>query len=412
MSIYYLALARFHRYPVLSMGDAMFPSFTCYFVNSVVGQADHRNQAWPFTRDGMHISPLGEAFLVKKLILPFLESELNRSEPLKLAGSRSSWSNISPPTGNVSNSIGTGISSGSNGSVSSPEAGELSLFASGQYSTHQVLASFSSWGSADNQLRDIVVPTPGWHFQSLRGHEQDREHVCYGANSPMAREVAPLSNSSLVQPLVPPLSLSSASAATPEPTPELAPALFMLHYSSAVCNTHSPCGLEVSYVHSWNTSYIGDARCFLYHFQDTDGNSLPTQWLRQSRGGKVGADANDEKIDALLNVKSGSDWKSVPLHSNRNPQLATLDGHLIAGNTVNGKPLHDTTVHTHTLTRKLTSGGDFLLECHMEPQNLQQPQQKPSERKQQQQARKEGTKKEWARQSLLSCFAAISMLVI
>lgn len=84
ISNYHAALARFYACPMISFADATFPSFTRYYVKAVKDQKDHSNQKWPFSKDGKLLSRLGASFFVEKLLMPFLQSELNKpisSEP-------------------------------------------------------------------------------------------------------------------------------------------------------------------------------------------------------------------------------------------------------------------------------------------------------------------------------------------
>ena len=90
---------------------------------------------------------------------------------------------------------------------------------------------YTSWGQSENTLKQIVLPTTGWDFLSLRGHETDRKHKCYGSQYP-----------------------STIST----------PARFKLKFHTNVCRDSARCGLAIDYVHSWNTYYIGSTLCHLY----------------------------------------------------------------------------------------------------------------------------------------------------
>jgi hypothetical protein len=66
---YILAFAKFYQYPMLSLTDCMWPSFVRYFLAG----NDTSSQLWPFSEDGRHLSQLGAAFAVDKVILPFFK---------------------------------------------------------------------------------------------------------------------------------------------------------------------------------------------------------------------------------------------------------------------------------------------------------------------------------------------------
>ena len=73
---YFIAIARFHGIPLVCMADALFPSFVRYFVKSVHSSPTNFNQKWPFSEDGLHLSTLGQTFLVHKLIMPVFDTYL------------------------------------------------------------------------------------------------------------------------------------------------------------------------------------------------------------------------------------------------------------------------------------------------------------------------------------------------
>jgi hypothetical protein len=94
------------------------------------------------------------------------------------------------------------------------------------------IGSWSSWGVETNTLQDIVIKNDNWKFLSTLYHEKDHRHICYGATN-----------------------YSQSS--------------FKLNIKDARCNSVTTCGLILSYIHSWNTSYIGNLKCNLYHANDT-----------------------------------------------------------------------------------------------------------------------------------------------
>ena len=87
----------------------------------------------------------------------------------------------------------------------------------------------TSWGKEKSLMRLIDNTTNGnsnWKFQSIRKHKHG--HTCYGTTTPKST-------------------------------------LYIDFNIPNTCNsTEIGCSIEVSYIHSWNTSYIGDATFELY----------------------------------------------------------------------------------------------------------------------------------------------------
>ena len=264
---YLFALARFYGIPFVSLADAMFPSFTRYFVQSVAPNDTHGNQMWPFNDDGMHVNALSRLVLVDKLLISLLETELQRN------------------------------SSRNQDRVSIYDY-DIRLFSPNTYMSADVLGSHTSWGQSQNTLAKVVVSNPAWTFMSTRNHETDGMHICYGSQQTSASTVP-------------------------------SPAQITLRFEDKNCLPQSPCGLDLSYVHSWNRSYIGGAVCDLFLTSHPD--------LRPFGGGR-------------------QDYVRV----------TPPGGHSIQGDVVNGQPVVDTTVHTHKISRNVTSRGVYLLECGAE----------------------------------------------
>ena len=91
------------------------------------------------------------------------------------------------------------------------------------------LHTWTSWNHKKS-LQNIVLDSPGWTFVNLRGHQKG-SHVCFGSTSKGTY------------------------------------AKFRF-WGSSQCQLRSPCLLELHYIHSWNTSYIGNANCSVYHNSD------------------------------------------------------------------------------------------------------------------------------------------------
>ena len=61
-----IELMRFYRIPVISVKDALFPSFTRFI------RTHDSSQKFPFAGDGVHLGDFGCNWLVENLIVPFL----------------------------------------------------------------------------------------------------------------------------------------------------------------------------------------------------------------------------------------------------------------------------------------------------------------------------------------------------
>ena len=213
VSNYITPLARFYGYPMVSLSEALFPSFVLYYQNSIERQADHTNQKWPFMINGVELSRLGSVFLVQKLIMPFLDAELAR--PSSAEPNRDSIYDFG-----------------------------IFMFEPENYVTPGVLASFTSWGKepSENTLKPIVVNSAGWDFIPVKGlDEGDISHTCYGSVTPSNADTT---------------------------------ARFNIFFDPHFCSEESSCGLEVTYVHAEDAKYVGDARCNLYPYGDGKGKDI------------------------------------------------------------------------------------------------------------------------------------------
>lgn len=142
------ALARFYGYPLLSMTDALYPSFVRYY-------STYSNETmWPYSKDGLHLSHLGGDLLVNQLILPFLQRELKHRETDVLYQNVTSIYNF-----------------------------DLRMFPKNKYSGGFV-QRWASWGGGINTLESQVVTLEGevsaFSFRSSLHHE-DGSHICYGS---------------------------------------------------------------------------------------------------------------------------------------------------------------------------------------------------------------------------------------
>lgn len=85
--------------------------------------------------------------------------------------------------------------------------------------------SWSSW-NRKKTLSNILLDSPGWSFIHLRGHHKG-SHVCFGSTTKGSHGKFSI-------------------------------------WASSTCQSQSPCLLDLEYVHSWNSSYVGNAQCAVY----------------------------------------------------------------------------------------------------------------------------------------------------
>ena len=269
---------------MLSLTDCMWPSFVRYYLAG----NDTESQLWPFSEDGRHLSVLGAAFLVDKVILPFFKHELSAKR--------------------------SGNEQEKDTNHSSLNADDIRMFPRDDYTDDTLIASWGSWnGLFRFPFSVIVLPTTGWDKLKTLYHEHDDNHICYGS------------------------------------TGSKEPARFKIEVFYRHCTAKHPCTLKLTYIHSWNASYIGDASCSVYTFRPWEADYLST--------------AN----------------RSHPVVSD----------YRIRGNVYNKVAVHGTVPHSHVLSTKIVGGQDkgrdvqfYLIEC----ENIGQP--------------------------LLSCFASIELLQI
>ena len=324
---YFAIVARFHQIPMLSTADAMFPSFTRHFVGSVAhASGTYEQQRWPFTLDGAHMSYFMSMLLVKRIILPFLDKELNRFD-----SQIPSISSISPP-----------ISSSYFPSESSPHTTELErdsiydfdvhIFPLTCYSSAGLVSSYQAWGSQNNQLSiaNITLQSPGWKLATPRLREPDSAYQCYGNHDALSPNLTPHDTAKV----------AAEVAATAEEevlrrgsranafNKDLAngavwstyPAKFELYFPPATCFPATPCGIEMGYFHSWNRSYVAGGLCRLHPLDKVNNDTVPLKG-----GYRIVGDRPDPERDP--------------------------------------EPMRVTTVHTHRISSNITSEGHYMLEC-------------------------------------------------
>lgn len=203
---YYSSVARFYGHAMISTCDAYWPSFTKHFINNPIVPI------YVNTGDGTHLSALGHQVLVEKMIAPFLMKHLQLSD-------------IGAASNHRTNSY----------YMNSIYDSDLRMFPMDKYHVHQNIHEWSSWGT--NQKNTLIHITPKdsthWQFTTIQFHN-DSAHICYGSNE------------------------NKAIAQFHFKVPRVCGIPNVVDTSSSICSVH------VTYIKSWNTSYIGDVECMLY----------------------------------------------------------------------------------------------------------------------------------------------------
>jgi hypothetical protein len=170
---------------------------------------------WPYSQDGTHLNPTGHAYLTGVLVIPFLEKQLQpRVETYE--------------PHHVHNYI---------------YSFDVRMHPFSSYMTHPIIQRWTSWQiNTLNSLNLIAQVTDSWTFRSLQFHEDDGAHVCFGSSGAIS--------SGYVYLEVPHICGSSVN--------------------------DTRCRLEISYIKSWNTSYVGDAVVGVYErlTDSKDGDQL------------------------------------------------------------------------------------------------------------------------------------------
>jgi hypothetical protein len=210
---YYQALARFYKIPMIGGSDVFWPSFVRFY-------SKYRNCArWPMIQhDSVHISRYAGKIFVEKIIVPlFVEKYLT-------------WYSVDekdflPKDGRESD-------------YSQYITDHIRMFPYKDPRSMMIRYAASIWGVNNHNSfeEDIVYADPSFHFTHLVRHEESAGHQCYGSGPDGEK-------GSIVQLSFPIIgSWSDEHVAAQD-----------LLFS-----------LQVGFLHSWNTSYIGNIECQVY----------------------------------------------------------------------------------------------------------------------------------------------------
>ena len=269
---YILSLAQFYGYPFLSYTEAAWPAFTRHFINNKL------TDLWNYTSDGTHLSEVGAYYLVHKIIIPFIIKE---------------FGNL-PNNTNIAATVASSSTKHTKRKRRSYYDFDLKMFSNNSLKVTTV-ASWSSWGS-DKTLYQLIKNTSTttnniWKYQSIRKHING--HTCYGTETPDAK-------------------------------------LYINFYIPKICKTIiDGCSIEVTYIHSWDTSYIGDSTFELYE-PSTNSNNNKNSILRcQNTPNKPTIIANKKRCQyGESKVIIGNSHEEVEV-KNTIPRKSTVSNHII-----------------------------------------------------------------------------------
>mmetsp|Transcript_12055 Transcript_12055/g.18035 ORF Transcript_12055/g.18035 Transcript_12055/m.18035 type:complete len:491 (-) Transcript_12055:107-1579(-) len=214
---YINALARFYSYPVLSAVDTLWPAFTRFFIQNKV-----------ISYDLPHEENNGEL-----TVWPYTSEGVHLScKGHEFVGNdiliRFFVDQLRPRSSDHPNMNST--------DAEHPE-NEIRMFSPSTYQT--LINRWSTWGINQNQLSAITEHTVGWNLTFLDhgNHRFHDGHDCYGARG-----------------------TTNSKAIFKIPTPRY-------------CQT---CKIGISYLHSWNRSYIGNVSCSLYTLPHRNNRHIPS----------------------------------------------------------------------------------------------------------------------------------------
>lgn len=215
-----LEFARYNSYPILSFTDALFPSFVRFMDNHLTCAS------WPLTSDGVHFDGLGLTIIVD-VMLDFFRHNIDKA--LSRTHEDASLSTRHHSSGGAASSYLKLLQS------------HLPLFALSNFDSGDLLMQHRQWGTNipyDEWLQHIIKRNQGFHATYLQHHDDGR-HECYGSTETNATiELAVgVRNSYVVN----------------YPESEKAKLRFKV---------------MLGYLHSWNTSYVGDMKCRFYAMEE------------------------------------------------------------------------------------------------------------------------------------------------
>ena len=209
------ALARFYSYPMLSAVDPLWPSFLRFFLKNnplyhSYGDFSQKNRTlWPYTYDGIHLSCKGHAFVGNEILVPFFKRQLkgkktHNPRPVEGADDLGDENDLKIISNNITNRV--------------------RMFSPSLYV--RAVTKWSSFLSSSNRrgMWSPIKENSEWNITFLDNgrHIKGDGHDCYGSIGP-----------------------SKSNG--------------IFHFKVPTFCTS--CKVGLTYIHSWNESFVGDVRC-------------------------------------------------------------------------------------------------------------------------------------------------------
>jgi hypothetical protein len=202
-----LEYARFYRYPILSVADALFPSFLRFL------DTHSTCKTWPYNGDGLHMTTIGYEILVHSIMKPFFHEQIQQYEYMKL--------NSKSIKKRVYDEI------------------EFRFFPPEFYRNNNIVFESTTWGSDIEHyehLRNNIRNNSGFKLMAVRKHD-DGKHNCFG---------------------------STRKGDFIEVGAYVHRDYFKNLPNDEEIIKNMTFRLEVGILHSWDTNYVGRVECSLY----------------------------------------------------------------------------------------------------------------------------------------------------
>jgi hypothetical protein len=339
MGLYHHAVARFYRIPLLSGQDAFWPSFVRYYMHHV------SCSQWPFIhKDGCHISRYGGQTYIDKIVAPFLQTYLVPVAISQLLKGKSvtktiSGMSIHSQPSSASSFVKVTVTTGpTDGRVSDyPEITPfVRMFPRLAPQSLTIRFSKALWGTSSELmdfLDNVFYADDAFGLQYLQRHEGSHNHRCYGATGVHSKGA----NIFFYLPIS---SVMSDDIVTSQ---EKVKNIF---YS-----------VVLGYLHSWNTSYVGDIECRMLQTNLSQPTNLETlrASIQSAKNQTHFLSALLTRVDAQPIVngvvavasKVADPWKGQKIEGHRH-------GH--GGNLKSSGP-------RMTMLNEKFIGGHYLLQC-------------------------------------------------
>jgi hypothetical protein len=164
------------------------------------------------------------------------------------------------------------------------------MFGFGAYNEARNRAQVRYWSSWARRTTfdDVMIPTEGWAYQNLRGHDEGA-HVCYGS------------------------------------TTKGSVAKMRFHAAASQCSPDKPCSVDAEYIHSWNVSYVSNVACKVFRSNEVDGKTLVNETVIDGNSYKSEAVRDTvPRMTLIATLHAGGDFEIES--TNLDNKLACFSG--------------------------------------------------------------------------------------